>query len=58
MTVPEVLLGGNHREIERWRKKQMLGMTWLKRPDLLEIIELSDTDKQLLDEFKCERGDS
>ncbi|MBA2653353.1 MAG: tRNA (guanosine(37)-N1)-methyltransferase TrmD [Tatlockia sp.] len=58
MTVPEVLLGGNHRDIERWRRKQMLGKTWLKRPDLLEKIELSETDKQLLVEFKCEQGDS
>jgi tRNA (guanine37-N1)-methyltransferase len=58
MTVPPVLLGGNHRDIERWRRKQMLGKTWLKRPDLLEKIELSETDKQMLAEFKCEQGDS
>lgn len=53
--VPEVLLGGNHRDIECWRRKQMLGKTWLKRPDLLEKIELSETDKQLLAEFKSEQ---
>ena len=58
MKVPEVLLGGNHKDIERWRKKQALGKTWLKRPDLLEKIQLSETDKQLLAEFKCEQGDS
>ncbi|ARG98402.1 tRNA (guanosine(37)-N1)-methyltransferase TrmD [Legionella micdadei] len=56
--VPAVLLSGNHKDIERWRRKQMLGKTWLKRPDLLEQIELSDTDKQLLVEFKCEHGNS
>ncbi|MBA2711647.1 MAG: tRNA (guanosine(37)-N1)-methyltransferase TrmD [Tatlockia sp.] len=58
MGVPEVLLGGNHREIECWRRKQMLGKTWLKRPDLLEKIKLSETDKQLLAEFKCEQGNT
>lgn len=58
LPVPAVLLGGNHGDIERWRKKQMLGKTWLKRPDLLDKLELSDTDKQLLVEFKCEHGDS
>lgn len=56
--VPEVLLGGNHRDIERWRRKQSLGKTWLKRPDLLEKCELNDLDKQLLVEFKREHGDS
>ncbi|KTD08071.1 tRNA (guanosine(37)-N1)-methyltransferase TrmD [Legionella jamestowniensis] len=58
LDVPPVLLGGNHRDIERWRRKQCLGKTWLKRPDLLEQIELSDTDKQLLIEFKNEHGTS
>lgn len=58
MDVPAVLLGGNHKEIERWRRKQSLGKTWLKRPDLLEKIQLSETDRQLLVEFKCEQGDS
>lgn len=56
--VPPVLLGGNHRDIERWRRKQSLGNTWLKRPDLLDKLEFSETDKQLLAEFKCEQGDS
>ncbi len=56
--VPEVLLGGNHRDIARWRKKQSLGKTWLKRPDLLEKLTLNELDKQLLVEFKHEHGDS
>lgn len=55
--VPAVLLGGNHRDIEQWRHQQALRKTWLMRPDLLENIELSDTDKQLLIEFKSEQGD-
>ncbi|WP_026069540.1 tRNA (guanosine(37)-N1)-methyltransferase TrmD [Legionella tunisiensis] len=58
LDVPSVLLGGNHQDIERWRRKQMLGKTWLKRPDLLEKIQLSDADKQLLVEFKREHGGS
>ncbi|VEG91992.1 tRNA (guanosine(37)-N1)-methyltransferase TrmD [Legionella spiritensis] len=58
MAVPAVLLNGNHRDIERWRRKQSLGNTWLKRPGLLKNLELNDVDEQLLVEFKCEHGDS
>lgn len=58
LEVPSILLGGNHKDIELWRKKQSLGKTWLKRPDLLKKIQLSETDKQLLAEFKYEHGDS
>ncbi len=59
LTVPAVLLTGNHSEIERWRRKQSLGKTWLKRADLLaEAISLTDADQQLLAEFKREYGDS
>lgn len=56
MEVPRVLLSGNHKDIERWRRKQALGNTWLKHPGMLENIDLSDLDKQLLVEFKCEHG--
>ncbi len=49
--VPEVLLSGDHEAIERWRLKQSLGRTWLRRPDLLEKKDLSCTEKSLLDEF-------
>lgn len=51
MQVPRVLLGGNHKEIARWRQKQALGRTWLRRPDLLKEKELSKEQQQLLDEF-------
>jgi tRNA (guanine37-N1)-methyltransferase len=55
MRVPEVLLGGDHAVIARWRLKQALGRTWLQRPDLLERMDLSEQQRQLLDEFKSER---
>ncbi|WP_404299475.1 tRNA (guanosine(37)-N1)-methyltransferase TrmD [Halomonas sp.] len=49
--VPEVLLSGNHGAIRRWRLKQSLGRTWLRRPDLLEGRMLSKEQRQLLAEF-------
>lgn len=49
--VPEVLLSGDHAAINRWREKQSLGRTWLRRPDLLEQLELSVEQQQLLHEF-------
>lgn len=55
--VPEVLTKGNHREIQRWRRKQALGRTWLKRPELLKEIKLNEEDHQLLVEFRIENGD-
>jgi tRNA (guanine37-N1)-methyltransferase len=53
--VPEVLLSGNHVLIARWRRKQSLGRTWLKRPDLLDESKLSEADAVLLAEFKAEQ---
>lgn len=52
--VPEVLLSGNHAEIERWRMKQSLGRTWQRRPELLEKLQLSEEQQKLLNEFKAE----
>jgi tRNA (guanine37-N1)-methyltransferase len=52
--VPEVLLSGHHENIRRWRLKQALGRTWLRRPDLLEAKTLSAEEKKLLDEFQRE----
>lgn len=52
--VPEVLLSGDHRAIARWRRKQALGRTWLRRPDLLAQRELTAADQTLLEEFKRE----
>lgn len=49
--VPDVLLSGNHAEINRWRMKQALGKTWQKRPDLLQRKQLTDEQKKLLNEY-------
>ena len=49
--VPGVLLSGNHAAIARWRRKQALGRTWTRRPELLDREALSAADRALLDEF-------
>lgn len=51
-SVPQVLLEGDHAKIELWRRKQALGKTWLKRPDLLERLTLTEQEKHLLEAFK------
>ena len=51
MKIPDVLISGNHEKIELWRKKHALGMTWLKRPDLLKNVKLSKEDDKLLKEY-------
>ena len=56
MRVPDVLLGGNHEAIRRWRLKQALGRTWERRPDLLSGLQLDAEQRALLDEFIAERG--
>mgnify|MGYP002876266365 CR=1 FL=1 len=55
-TIPEVLKSGNHKEINRWRKKQSLGKTWLEKPELIEKINLDIEELDLLEEFKKEIG--
>lgn len=54
LSVPNVLLSGNHQAIARWQLKQSLGRTWLKRPDLLAKRKLTVIETELLDEFKKE----
>ncbi|MFA5353327.1 MAG: tRNA (guanosine(37)-N1)-methyltransferase TrmD [Thermodesulfovibrionales bacterium] len=46
--VPDVLLSGNHREIERWRRREALRRTLLRRPDLIERTELSREDEEMM----------
>jgi tRNA (guanine37-N1)-methyltransferase len=52
--IPEVLQSGDHGAIRRWRLKQSLGRTWLRRPDLLAKLELDAEQRNLLEEFKHE----
>jgi tRNA (guanine37-N1)-methyltransferase len=57
LTVPPVLLSGDHQAIARWRLKQALGRTWLRRPDLLETMQLDELQRDLLEEFIREQGE-
>jgi len=50
--VPEVLLSGNHKEINAWRRKEALERTWLRRPDLIAKMVLSEEDKKYLREVR------
>ncbi len=52
--VPEILRSGNHAAIARWRRKESLRRTLERRPDLLEDAELSEEDRELLEEIKGE----
>jgi tRNA (guanine37-N1)-methyltransferase len=52
--VPAVLLSGNHADIARWRLKQALGRTWLRRRDLLEKRTLTPEEAKLLEEFRTD----
>ena len=50
--VPEVLLSGHHENIKKWRRNQSIINTYLKRPDLLKEIKLSDKEQKMLSEYK------
>ena len=54
--VPAVLLSGDHARIARWRYKQALGRSFLRRPDLVRKLELDHEQRKLLDEFLNEQG--
>ena len=53
--VPDVLLSGNHEKIRQWRLKESLGRTWLRRPDLINNLALTDEQQRLLNEFLSEQ---
>jgi tRNA (guanine37-N1)-methyltransferase len=55
LPVPAVLLSGHHADIRRWRLKQALGRTWLRRPELIERRQLSKEESILLEEFRQEQ---
>ncbi len=54
--VPAVLLSGDHARIARWRYKQALGRSFLRRPDLVKKLQLGREQQELLDEFLKEQG--
>ncbi|MGI9237456.1 MAG: tRNA (guanosine(37)-N1)-methyltransferase TrmD [Woeseiaceae bacterium] len=54
-SVPDVLLSGDHAKIARWRQKQALGRSHLRRSDLLERLDLDDEQQELLNEFLKEQ---
>jgi tRNA (guanine37-N1)-methyltransferase len=56
MPVPEVLSSGNHIEIRKWRRRKALEKTLRNRPDLLELVELSEEDQKLIAQIRGERA--
>jgi tRNA (guanine37-N1)-methyltransferase len=56
MRVPAVLLSGDHARIARWRYKQALGRSYLRRPDLVRKLKLDREQRKLLDEYLKEQG--
>lgn len=54
--VPEVLFSGNHARIAMWQRKESLRKTLLRRPDLLAVYPLTQTDERLLEDIRREEG--
>ncbi len=54
MKVPDVLLSGNHEEIRKWRRKQALRTTMKVRPEMLDLMDLDDSDKKMIAEISSE----
>ena len=57
MAVPEVLVGGNHEQIRKWRRRKALEKTLRNRPDLLERQALSEEDKVVIRELSAIKRD-
>lgn len=56
LTVPPVLMSGHHEEIRKWRLKESLKRTWLRRPELLENLALTDEQRKLLKQVQIEHS--
>ncbi|MXN89285.1 tRNA (guanosine(37)-N1)-methyltransferase TrmD [Pasteurella canis] len=56
LSVPPVLMSGNHEQIRQWRLKKSLERTWLRRPELLESLALTDEQRKLLMQVKAEHS--
>ena len=54
MTVPEVLLSGNHAKIDEWREEKSFKRTLERRPDLLDVLELTPKQQKILEKLKSE----
>ena len=57
VSVPEVLMSGDHKKIRQWRLKQALGRTALRRPDMIEKLDLNKEQRALLNEYLNESID-
>ena len=55
MSVPEILLSGDHEKIRRWRLQQALARTYERRPDLLRSRLLNPEEQELLEEYLKQR---
>ena len=53
LEVPPVLLGGNHGDVDRWRRREALRRTLERRPDLLESAPLTDADRAILEDLRA-----
>lgn len=51
ISVPQILMSGDHAAIAQWRLREALGRTWLRRPDLLAKLDLNETQQTLLQDF-------
>lgn len=56
MTVPDIIVSGDHAKVARWRRKEGLRRTLHRRPELLERADLSAEDRKLLDEIRAEEN--
>jgi len=52
IAVPQILLSGNHRELEVWRRKESIKKTFIRRPDLLDSTDLTEEDLEFVDELR------
>jgi len=56
-TVPEILLSGHHQKIADWRKHQQVQKTYIKRPDLIKKIKMTEEEKKILSQVKLDKKD-
>jgi tRNA (guanine37-N1)-methyltransferase len=54
MKVPDILLSGDHKKVDEWRERESLKRTFLRRPDMLELLELNKKQQKWLEEFQEE----